>query len=138
MKLLSDDNRELALSAIELFGKGVTLWRGYIRDLDQVIQRIFRKTQSSKDDSQLNLVAQHSLLLVGNAEPQQMILSLRKNIVFTEAAPLEAIAKCSPALIILGNLIRQVAFSFHFEVSDCFKFFTTESLCLLSLFAPSC
>lgn len=112
LKLLNSDTEggALRIASVELLGKGFSIWRNYIKDVDLLIQQLFSLSLLS-DPPNISNTAHHALMLIGAAEPKQFVISLGQYILEVHSDNLNGkplnISQHSAAIMTLGSLIKQ-------------------------------
>jgi len=125
LRIIQDEHAESShrILASELLGKGFSLWKQHIQDIEGLIQHLFvlsfDKDSSSPPLSQSNPslntntvagVAHHTLMLIGSAEPKQFVISLGKYIMSVQhpdGSQNKGVNMSPAAIYILSALIKQ-------------------------------
>jgi len=73
--LFQEDSEKLRVAAVELLGKGFGEWSKHIKDVNQIIIKLF-KLSILPDQKLLTTTAHHALMLIGAREPLQFLRAL--------------------------------------------------------------
>lgn len=102
--LFHETNVQLKISAVELFGKGYSLWSKYIKNINQVIIKIFKVSLYPEGSKTLQSCCSHALILIGSADPKQFL-----NAISTKEGGLSDLTpqEHSAALGTVGSLVKK-------------------------------